>query len=452
MISIIITAWEEPEEVKECLKRFTTQKNLKEDYEILAIAPDEPTKKEIMKYVKKYPKSIHFFLQPREKGKNRMLNLLIKKAKGSIIIFADGDVFVNETAVSEIFNAYKNPKVGAVTGRIVPKNLRDNMLGYWAHLLTYGAHKIREQRFKRKQFLECSGYLYSIRNGLINEIPMDVAEDSIMPLMIWKKGYQIAYADKALGYVLYPETFEKWMNQKTRCAKAHEKLDDYGGKRVRMKTFKNEILKGTIWALTYPQDKKELNWTFQLFFARLKVWKDFFIETKIKNQHYGETWNKIHADNKIKTCHELSFLIPKLKREGKKIVWTNGCFDIIHQGHIRHLKDSKRQGDILIVGLNSDSSVREIKGPSRPMQSEDMRAEVLSAFSFVDYIIIFSEQRPVKYIKILQPDIYSKGGEYNIDTCNQEERRMVESYGGKIVFTSEKVNSTTDLIRKIKNS
>lgn len=298
MISILITAWEEPEEVSECLRRFTNQKNLKENYEIIAIAPDEQTRNEILKYVKKYPNKIKFIHQPREKGKNEMLNLLMKKAKGSILIFTDGDIFVNDTAVSEIVNLYNDSKIGAVTGRILPQNPRNSFFGYWAYVLTHGAHKIRKQRYEKQQFLECSGYLYSIKKRLVKEIPLDVAEDSIMPLMIWKKGYKIGYAEKAIGYVQYPENFEKWINQKVRCAKSHEKLGDYGGKEIRMKTFKNEVLKGTYWALSYPRNIKEFIWTLSLFPARLYIWIRFFIDTRFRGQHYGETWNKIHASSK----------------------------------------------------------------------------------------------------------------------------------------------------------
>lgn len=295
MISIIITAWEEPEEVRECLKRFTNQKDLKEDYEILAIAPDEPTKKEIIKYLKKYPRKIKFILQPREKGKNEMINLLMKKARGSILIFTDGDVFINDTAVSEIVKAFENPKIGCVAGRIIPRNSRKTLFGYWAHLLTYGAHKIRKERDKEEKFFECSGYLYSIRKGLIDKIPLDVAEDSIMPLIVWKKGYKLAYVDKAIGYVLYPENLNKWINQKIRTSKSHELLDKYGGKALRMKTFKNELVKGVFWSLTYPKNINEFFYTFFLMLARLESWRRFFIDTKIKDKHYGETWDKIHA-------------------------------------------------------------------------------------------------------------------------------------------------------------
>ena len=124
-----------------------------------------------------------------------------------------------------------------------------------------------------------------------------MAEDSIMPLLIWKKNYEIAYADKAIGYVLYPESFNKWMQQKVRTAKAHEQLDKYVREGIRMKTFKNEVLKGFFWALTYPKNIKEFYYTFLLFLARLESWKRFFIDTRFKNNHYGETWSKIHTSS-----------------------------------------------------------------------------------------------------------------------------------------------------------
>jgi len=296
MISIIMTAWEEPEEVKECLRRLTTQ-DYKEDYEILAIAPDEPTKNEIMKYVEQYPTIVHFQLQPREKGKNEMLNLLSKQAKGNILIFLDGDIWLSENAVSDIVRMYDDPKIGAVSGRPTSRNPRDTKLGFWSHLLTdAGAHLERKERFEKGQFLECSGYLYSIRKGIIDDIPFDVAEDSVMPLMIYNKGYKIGYAEDALGSVSYPQTWEKWISQKVRCAKAHEKMGAYGGKNVKMKSFKNEVAKGTFRALSYPKTSKEFLWTLELFGARGYTWARYFHDTKVKGSHYGERWQKIKGD------------------------------------------------------------------------------------------------------------------------------------------------------------
>ena len=144
-------------------------------------------------------------------------------------------------------------------------------------------------------------------------------------------------------------------------------------------------------------------------------------------------------------------LIEKLKKENKKIVFTNGCFDILHVGHVRYLANSSKYGDILIIGLNSDSSVKKLKGANRPINNENDRAEVLSALSFVDYIIIFEETTPEKLIEIIKPDIYTKGADYTINTL--PEAKTVLKNGGKIEFINlVQGKSTTNIIKKTQNS
>lgn len=124
--------------------------------------------------------------------------------------------------------------------------------------------------------------------------------------------------------------------------------------------------------------------------------------------------------------------IQREKAAGKRIVWTNGCFDIVHAGHVTYLERAAALGDILVVGLNSDASVRLGKGPNRPIVPEDQRAKLLAALRCVDYLVIYDEPSPVELIRQLAPDIYAKGGDYNIDTINQPERRLMESLGGRI--------------------
>src|SRR5699024_5319036 len=128
----------------------------------------------------------------------------------------------------------------------------------------------------------------------------------------------------------------------------------------------------------------------------------------------------------------LNNIIKKLKSENKKIVFTNGCFDILHAGHVRYLKESKKFGDILIVGLNSDVSVKKIKGESRPINPEMDRAEVLAGLEAVSYIVLFDETSPVKLLEEIKPDIYTKGADYTVETL--PEAKTVLSYGGKIEF------------------
>jgi len=154
--------------------------------------------------------------------------------------------------------------------------------------------------------------------------------------------------------------------------------------------------------------------------------------------------------SKLKTVSQLRPVLDQLRHEGKRVVWTNGCFDILHVGHITYLSRARNEGDVLVVGLNSDASVRAIKGPERPVVSERDRAVVLSAMACVDYLVIFDEPTPLELLDALQPDVYAKGGDYTIDTIVQDERRLVEAYGGRIaIIPGVEGRSTTNIIARI---
>ncbi len=153
---------------------------------------------------------------------------------------------------------------------------------------------------------------------------------------------------------------------------------------------------------------------------------------------------------KVKNLDELLKIRRDAREQNLRVVWTNGCYDILHAGHVTYLQKSKQLADLLIVGLNSDRSIRATKGPLRPIVDENERAIVISALACVDYVIIFQEDSPLNIIEKLKPDIYAKGGDYTIDTINQEERRLVESYGGEIaLIPGVEGNSTTAVINRI---
>ena len=146
---------------------------------------------------------------------------------------------------------------------------------------------------------------------------------------------------------------------------------------------------------------------------------------------------------------DIKTMAETLKSADKTIVFTNGCFDILHAGHVRYLNEAKKIGDCLIVGLNSDESVRKLKGPSRPINSEEDRAEVLSALSAVDYVVVFSDATAEGLVTELQPAIYVKGGDYNIK--NLPEAEIVAQYGGKTILIPEVVGkSSSNIINKMK--
>jgi len=153
-------------------------------------------------------------------------------------------------------------------------------------------------------------------------------------------------------------------------------------------------------------------------------------------------------NKKIKTINELKDISEKSRKENKTVVTTNGVFDIIHIGHIRYLHEAKKLGDKLIVGINSDISVKRIKGPERPLNNENDRAEALAALQCVDYVTVFNEENPIKVLDIIKPNIHVKGGDYNINQII--EKGIIEKNNGRIVLIPEvKGYATTNLIRKI---
>jgi rfaE bifunctional protein nucleotidyltransferase chain/domain len=155
--------------------------------------------------------------------------------------------------------------------------------------------------------------------------------------------------------------------------------------------------------------------------------------------------------NKILSKDHLKRAIEQYKKEGKKIVFTNGCFDILHAGHVRYLSDAKKLGDILVLAINSDSSVRSIKGKPRPFIPQTERAYVIASLESVDYVTIFDEDTPLLLIEYLQPHILVKGGDWTEETVVG--RDSVTKWGGRVVIMPEvKGISTTNIIEKIKKA
>lgn len=147
---------------------------------------------------------------------------------------------------------------------------------------------------------------------------------------------------------------------------------------------------------------------------------------------------------------EILNIVKNLKKQGKITVFTNGCFDILHIGHVRYLKESAKCGNVLIIGLNSDLSVKRLKGESRPINNESDRAELLSELGFVDYVVIFEQDSPIELLDEIKPNIYTKGADYTIETL--PEAKIVMKNGGKVEFINlVEGKSTTNVIKKIEN-
>ncbi|HJT45425.1 MAG TPA: adenylyltransferase/cytidyltransferase family protein [Chthoniobacterales bacterium] len=155
--------------------------------------------------------------------------------------------------------------------------------------------------------------------------------------------------------------------------------------------------------------------------------------------------------SKVVPLNELAKRVKELRAGGKKVVATNGCFDLLHLGHVRYLKAAHSLGDILVVGLNGDQSVRDLKGTGRPLNRERDRAELLAALESVDLIAIFPELRATRFIELAMPDVYVKGGDYTSETLNAEERAALQKIGTQIeIIPFEKGYSTSGLLEKVR--
>ncbi len=291
MIDIIITSYNEPKSTLRAVNAFLNQ-NTQEEFRIIVCDPFKEVKEFIKKEIN--DKRVGFFLDPGE-GKSYALNLLFKKLKSDkkedIFILTDGDVYVSENTIHEIFNAFRIQEVGCVTGKPVSVDEKNTKFGYWSHLLFSGAHKVREKLSNKKEFFECSGYLFAIRKAIIWDFPLDVSEDSVIPYLFWQKGYKIKYLPNVEVYVKNPDNIKDWENQKKRNIKGHENLNKLFPEMPRTKTFWNEIKYGFFHTLLYPKNFREFYWTLGLLKARYKIYSRAFKE--INNEKtYSDGWRE----------------------------------------------------------------------------------------------------------------------------------------------------------------
>jgi rfaE bifunctional protein nucleotidyltransferase chain/domain len=154
---------------------------------------------------------------------------------------------------------------------------------------------------------------------------------------------------------------------------------------------------------------------------------------------------------KYHTAEHLAEISAQTRGQGRKLVFTNGCFDLLHVGHVRYLQEARQRGDALLVAINSDNSVRSLKGPGRPIVPQDERAEVLAALECVDYVTVFEEARVTGLLERIQPQVYVKGGDYQVEELPEEEREAARKAGAVIeVLGVVPGRSTTALLEKTK--
>jgi len=287
MISIIITAYKEAKTIRRAIEAILKSK-IKEKYEILVFAPDNETLNATEKYNVKAVKD-------KGKGKPAALNLAFRKAKGEILILTDGDVYLGKDAVKYMLDKFKDKNVGIVSGRPISTDSSQTMLGFWSHLLTDTAHKIRMERIRDRKMIVCSGYLYAFRKNLIKKIPEQaLSEDAVISHMVADQGYKTQYAEKAHVFVKYPSNLHDWIIQKKRSAGGYNQLSYMVKGKERMRSFSKESA-GIFKVLSYPKNLKEFLYTAALIFTRLYLWALIFVDINIKKKEFKKIWLRVES-------------------------------------------------------------------------------------------------------------------------------------------------------------
>jgi ADP-heptose:LPS heptosyltransferase len=294
-ILFVITGYKEPD-IGRAIESVLSQ-NTSYRFEILVSAPDDETLNLAKQYsLNKNGIKINFFKDPG-KGKMNTLNIIIKNlGKEDILILSDGDVYVSDNTIEDISNLFLDPEMGCVSGKPTPLENKDTKYGYWANFLFEAAHKLRKTAFEKGDFLECSGYLWAFRGDDSLRIPLDTAEDAVIPYSFWEKGYKIGYAENAKVFVRNVNNWKDWIKQKVRTTKAHETLEKYVDTKTtpRTKTFKTEA-QGISDLIRYPKNPREAYWSALLAASRFYMWGLVFYNARIKKFDSVDAWERIES-------------------------------------------------------------------------------------------------------------------------------------------------------------
>jgi len=291
MFSIIITAYREPNTIGPAIAAFLPQMPV--DAELIVVCPDAETTAVIHQFTQTDPRVKH--CADPQHGKPAALNIGLQAAKHDIVILTDGDVLVDENAISPLLTPFQDKSVGAVTGQPVSLSPRATKLGYWSRLLVHGAHQERLRRDRTGQFLLCSGYLFAFRKSLMPILPTDaLAEDAVISHSIAEKGWQIRYAPDAKVFVKYPTTYADWLLQKVRSTGGYAQ-NYVRNSPFRMRSARLEAIHGTQLALRFAQNGRELWWTLLLFGARLHLWWLVFWNVRVRKRPLSQLWQRVET-------------------------------------------------------------------------------------------------------------------------------------------------------------
>ncbi len=311
MVSVIITSFKEPKTIRKCISSIADRKysGIPNPFEIIQVSPDDLTLKEGRKEANKLKLTKKQYIQVKDprKGKPYALRMALEKAKGSIIILTDGDVYFEKGSVNELLKPFENENVGGVSGRPVSQDSKINCFGYWGHLLSDSADHRRkntmelimgkEYYISSDTFFPMSGYIMAVKNTHI-PIPSNVlSDDAYISYYIRNKNMDIAYAPKAISYVKYPTSIKDYYKQKVRSIGGFKQLKKMGiFKRDKQSRSFFIELRYTFFVLGYAKNIQEFYWSLLLFPVRLMTWIKIFWERDILKKDMPKTgWERIES-------------------------------------------------------------------------------------------------------------------------------------------------------------
>jgi poly-beta-1,6-N-acetyl-D-glucosamine synthase len=310
MISIIITAYKEPNTIAKAIKSIVRPfySGITDEFELIQVSPDDETLQSGIETVKgeKWIKDNFIQIKDPQKGKPYALNLAFEKARGDILILTDGDVYFDKNAVSYLLSGLHNPEIGGVTGRPVPIQNRDTMMGYYANLLCDAAHDKRlssmngigssDNILVEDKFFPLSGYIMAIKN-IKFKLPEDVlADDAYISYLLHKEGYKVAYAPNAKVFVKYPKNLSDYLIQKKRSLGGYIQLKNFGISNAikQSRSFKIELQ--YLWfPINYAKKFNEFIWSLFFYPIRLWTWINIWWERVVINKSFNTTWVRVES-------------------------------------------------------------------------------------------------------------------------------------------------------------
>lgn len=311
MISVIITSFKEPKSIGKCIKCIGDRKysKISTPFEIIQVSPDELTLKAGMKAARelKLSKLEYKHIIDPHRGKPTALKMALERAKGDIIVLTDGDTFFDKDAVKELLEPFNNEKVGGVSGRPISLDSRENIWGYWGHLLSDSADDRRRKTMRKTDhhdyyisgdtFFPMSGYIMAIRN-IKMDIPQNVlSDDAYISYVLRNKGYEIAYAPDAKCFVKFPTNLKDYFKQKVRSLGGFKQLEKFKiFKRDRQSRSFLIELPYTFYVFRYAKNLREFIWSLSLFPVRLITWVKILWERVILKKDMSITgWERIES-------------------------------------------------------------------------------------------------------------------------------------------------------------